>query len=312
VIFCFEAQFKEFMKFEVQARSQLWQSIGMLVLLTAIWGSTFPIIQVSLDSISAPSLLFFRFLIAAIVMLFIAFSTNNFRLKTKTSGFVCGMLLFVGFLFQTYGLKYTTPTRAAFITGLCTVLVPVFDFFIFKRNTNQKIWIGIVITFFGLSLLTLSHTAAGTTASSVFLGDFLTFICSILFALHILFMGHYSKIENLVALATWQIVYVVPLAFLFYFFESNNPIEAISKQSWIALVYLALIATAFATLAQLWAQKKVSASFAALIIALEPAFAAFFSNVFLGEKLSFFGGLGCVVMLLGCMGTAVATATSHK
>jgi drug/metabolite transporter (DMT)-like permease len=284
----------------------------ILLLLTIVWGSTFPIIQMALTDVKPLTLLLLRFALAVLFLLPLTLFTNTWKLKEKKSALVCGCLLFGGFAFQTFGLQKTTSTRAAFITGLCVVFVPIFESIFFKTKQSWNIWCGVVASFFGLVLLSFSHSGNAPLEKFSFhvnnvlsrqtlVGDFLVLGCAVLFGLHILFMSHYSKKENSLALASWQLCIVVPVGFVFLLFQQNTHFQWPSHFSILAIIYLALIATAFATVAQLWAQKKLSASQAALVISLEPVFASLFSSYFLKEKLSLLGMLGCVLMLFGCL-----------
>jgi drug/metabolite transporter (DMT)-like permease len=278
----------------------------VMLLLTLIWGSTFPLIHISLQSLPPLYFLGLRFALGGALLLSLAFLTLQWRLRSVRSGIVCGILIFLGFALQTWGLARTTAARAAFITGLCVVLVPVFEHVFFKVQLGFRIWVGVFVSLAGLAALAFSAPQGASMTSDFFtthviLGDFAVFLCAIAFAWHILAMAHYGKSENALALAAWQVVFVVPLAFLCSLFWEVKPWQMPNEKVWASLLFLAWIATALVTVTQIRTQRYLSATQAALIISLEPVFAAGFAWWWQGEKMGALAQMGSAAMLVGCV-----------
>ena len=127
-------------------------------------------------------------------------------MKLLLSGFLLGFFLFIGYAFQTLGLLYTTSSKAAFITGLNVVLVPIISTFILKVKPNRKAIIGVCIATIGLYLL----TATGTR--SINIGDILVLICALGFALQIVFTEQFTKNFPTLLLTVIQIAVVALLS----------------------------------------------------------------------------------------------------
>ena len=146
-----------------------------------IWGTSFVILKEALDSIGTMWVLALRFIIAAALLLLAA----GKRLKTLgrdglRGGVLLGVCLAAAYIFQTYGLKYTTPGKNAFLTATYCVLVPFMVWAFFKRRPNAANIIAAFMCVFGIGLVSLSGT------SPFNIGDALTLVCGIFYALQII------------------------------------------------------------------------------------------------------------------------------
>ena len=180
----------------------------LLVLITLIWGSNFVVIKNALADISP---LFFnavRMSLAAVVLAAV-FHRELRRLTAGSlrSGLLVGVFLFVGNELQTVGLKYTTPSKSAFLTGVSVVLVPVLLALFWKRSLNRWMAAGVVLAVAGLYLLTVPASAgAGLNLRSMNQGDLFTLGAALVFAFHIIFIEHATRTQG------WQQITVVQVA----------------------------------------------------------------------------------------------------
>ena len=154
-----------------------------LILTTIIWGGAFVVMKNSVDLIPPSYLLALRFSIAAICMLAVFWRQNKgMDKKDLQYGVILGLFLFLSYIFQTYGLKYTTASKNAFITTLYVIIVPFLHWgFNHQRPSGRNIG-AAVLAVIGLALLSLEGDMG------INLGDFLTLICGIFFAVHIVFI----------------------------------------------------------------------------------------------------------------------------
>ena len=165
---------------------------------TLIWGATFVLIKTALNDSSPMAFVAVRFAISTLV-LFILFRKylKNISRKSLIQGFWLGVVLYLGFIFQTIGLSTTTATKSAFITGTFVVFTPIFQIITEKRAPTKKNVISIVLVFIGISLL----SSKGDSVFDVFIelganftfGDFLTLLCAILFAWYIVYLNISKK-----------------------------------------------------------------------------------------------------------------------
>ncbi len=266
-----------------------------LLLMTLIWGSTFPLVKTALSFSSPFIFLLLRFGLASLVVWLIFSQNISFMNKDALkAGAIIGIFLFFGFAFQTLGLQYTTASKSAFITGLFVVMIPPLSFVILKEKIRVFSLIGVILAVSGLFLLT--HPKG----SKFNLGDLFTFFCAVCFSFQVIFVQIYTKRFDFFALTFVQIVLTTFLCLPFIFlFEGTKLIY--HPYLIIAVLVCAILATSLALFIQNSMQKNTTAVKAALIYAMEPVFAAIFSFILLGEVLGRLGILGGGLILLGML-----------
>lgn len=240
----------------------------VLLSLTAVWGLTFPLVQGSLAYASPPVFLLLRFLLAAIVFPLIVYP-SAFRLRRELllKGLWLGVLLWGGYTLQTFGLAHTTAARSGFLTGTLVPLTPLFSWLLFRTRIAPRLLIAVLLALTGTAVM--SRPEAG----GLNLGDILTLLCAVSFALQIIFVGRWAKPDNVTQLTWLQLGTVAVLSV--FVFPLDAPRLIFSPFLLIALGVTALFASAFAIWAQLRFQPMVSATAAAVIYACEPIFAGF-------------------------------------
>lgn len=279
-----------------------------LLLMTVIWGGTFVIVKESLNDISTMLFVAIRFSAAAMIIgAYLFIKKYKVDKKSLAPGFVLGAFLFLGFLFQTIGLKQTTATKSGFITGSLVVMVPLFQTVIEKKLPSVGAQIGTVLVFFGILFLSSGGTSITNFLSelggSFNLGDTLTLICAAFFALHVVFMDIISPKHDFWILFVTQLVTVSVLSLLVSIifhsggFESMH-IDPTSNLIW-GLLYTSLLATCVNFGLQTKFQKVVSPTKAGIIYSFEPIFAAIFAFFLLNEKISNFGLAGSALIFSG-------------
>lgn len=273
-------------------KSAKW--ILLLVLVAAIWGSTFVLVKDTLNSFGTFALMFLRFLIASAVLgaYFIATKRKISR-EDMVHGAFLGAILFISYAAQTFGLNFTSPTNSAFITGLFVILVPLLSALILHRVPERKVWLAVALAMGGLYFLT-----GATTRFNI--GDAVTLACSLTYALHIVFAAQFVKKCDAMNLALVQIAAVTLLSMALMLAIGEVP-RAYPLPALAAVVFLGLFATLFAQWAQLAAQKIIEPSKVALILVLEPVFAALYSALFFGEILSPVAVFGAGLILSGML-----------
>jgi drug/metabolite transporter (DMT)-like permease len=263
-----------------------------------------------------------RMVIATVVLAGI-YHRDLRRLKRSYlgGGALVGLCLAAGYSFQTAGLARTTPAKSAFITGLIVVFVPLLCAFpplrpVSMRAPSLAVFAGAAMAFAGILLLTTpSHIAWAMLFASINIGDLLTLLCALGFALHVLSLAHISPRLPLGALAVLQLAFcTVIMGAVLPLFE--HPWFHLSPRLVVALGITGVLATAVAFTVQSWAQQHLSATRTALILALEPVFAFLTSYFFYGERLSARASLGALLILGGIAFTELlpqaAPASAHE
>ena len=238
-----------------------------------VWGATFVVVKRALGEISTVYFLALRFGLASLCMLvifmpaFLRAERAEFR-KGLQGGAVAGILLWLGYLLQTFGLKFTTAGKSGFLTGLYIVLVPPLGGLVYGKWPQLRELAAIVIAGTGMVVMTFPSLRG---AIAVNLGDLLTIGCAVAFAGHILLLSHYSKRGQVQAVAFGQILTAALLSTGSLLVE--RPVARWSSNVIFALVLTAIFATAVAFAIQTWGQRYTTATRTALIFALEPVFA---------------------------------------
>jgi drug/metabolite transporter (DMT)-like permease len=262
---------------------------------TLVWGSTFVLVKRALDDSSVMLFIAIRFTLAAFVMAWLFRRRWTWRSGPPPGGVLAGVCLFGGYAFQTAGLKLTTPSQAAFLTGLSIVMVPLLNSLVYRVYPHISETIGVVIATLGMGLMTLQGNALGLAR-----GDALVILCALAFAAHIVVVGHYSKMASFEPLAVWQLGITAALA-LAGFGWIEKPFFHPSPILWFAILVSSLLSTALAFTVQAWAQQVTTATRAPLIFALEPVVAWVFAFTILGERLPTQAVFGAVLILAGIL-----------
>jgi drug/metabolite transporter (DMT)-like permease len=257
--------------------------------ITAIWGWSFVIVKDSISVYPVFSFLSLRFFLGSLLLLpFLGRSLFKMNMKVIAAGFALGLFLFSGYAFQTTGLLYTTPSHSGFITGLFVVFTPVFEALIFKKRPSAVVIVSLILSTAGLLILSYQPDLKGIN-----IGDFLSLICAIIYAFHLILIDRFSKKFDTLQLAFLQIFTVSLFSFAAAVITVSEfaPVPAIALRG---LILTAVFATALSYYVQTTYQKITTATEAALIFTLEPIFAGIFAYYMWGENISvrtFIGGV---------------------
>jgi len=274
-----------------------WRVDLSLVAIALIWGFTFVLVKQALDDISTLLFLTLRFIFAALVLAvtFRAEIRKGDLPRSLRGGAIAGFFLFSGYILQTFGLKYTTPAKAGFLTGLYIPLVPLIGTLVYRKVPQTSELLGIVAAFVGMALLTIQGNALKIGG-----GDLLVVACAVVYAFHILVLGRFAPGSNVAVLTVAQIATGSLLGSATCWWV-ETPRVSWSPTVWTALAVTSLLATALAFYLQTWAQQFSSPTRTALIFSTEPLFAWLASFLLTGEVLSGRGVAGAALILAGIL-----------
>lgn len=267
-----------------------------LILVTVGWGASFILAKQALGTLEVFNFLALRFLLAFAISLVI-FIKPMMRMNRETFqyGIGLGIVLFLGFSIQTLGLSYTSVSKSAFITGLSVVMVPLLLAVIGKKLPQPRVVVGSLTAVAGLGMLTMTGSAL-----TVNLGDILTLVSAVFFALHIVGVGSVPRTIKAIPMAILQIGTVGFLS-LAMTLTTETPTLTMGADLWFNIFVLALVCTAGAYIVQNVAQQYTTATRTALIYAMEPVFAAVCGFILLGEVLGLVGIGGAGLILAGTL-----------
>jgi drug/metabolite transporter (DMT)-like permease len=248
-----------------------------LLLVTASWGSTFFMLRGVVSRMPAADFLAVRFVIAALVLWAVApHAVRSLTREERWHAVVLGLVYGAAQLLQTVGLNTTSASVSGFLTGSYVVLTPLLAAVVLRVRLGRRVWFAVALATAGLAALSLQGVGVGS-------GEVLTLVGALMYAVHVLGTGRWSRDGSalglaLVQLATISVVCTVGAL-------PGGITLPTTGGDWAVLVYMALVAGALALVVQTWAQARVSATQAAVTMTMEPVWAATFAILFGGEAL---------------------------
>ncbi len=281
----------------MQQASSARQGLAIFGLLavTAIWGSTFILVKWTVEGLGVYYFLFLRFALAS-VLLSLIFRRRVLRARGRTvlAALALSALMFTAFATQTEGLRITTASNSALITGLYMVLIPVFSLIYPGRRPEPLAIAGIALAVPGLILLT-RYSFSGINA-----GDLITLICSVACAWHIILTGRFATEHSLIPLVVFQFIFVTIMSGAASLLKGDFT-AAIPQIGWITIVVTAVFATALAFTVQTAAQRVVDPTRTGIVFAMEAVFGALFGYIIGGESMTYASFVGACLMVAGML-----------
>lgn len=309
---------------------KMWGSNALLLVVACIWGFAFVAQKVGNEYIGPFTFNGIRFLLGSISLLplIFAFSFLNKQKKKEqrieeqkkvdlkdtekhnspkyvlTAGLICGAILFTGASLQQIGINYTTAGKAAFVTGMYIVLVPIFGLFI-KKRVGLFAAIGAVVAILGLFFLCIGEEF------TISKGDWLQLVGAVFWALHILVIDHFSKKVDALKLSSIQFAVCGALSLIVAIATETISMSAI-MQAATPILYGGFCSVGIAYTLQVFAQKNANPSHAAIIMSTESLFAVIGGALILNEVLLERQILGCILMLAGMLLSQLQSFKANK
>jgi len=264
------------------------------------WGVTFVVVKNALIDISVFGYLAARFVLGALPMIWIYRDDLRKLTREETwAGVQVGLFMFGGYAFQTAGIARTTASKAAFITGISVVFVPIFLAVFWRKKISAWAWGGAAASFVGLYFLTVPMQGF----TDLNRGDLLVLVCAVLYAFQIIFIARYTGKYSLGALSCLQVILAGVL--------STIAVPLLNVTRWepffvrftfqmeFGVIVTAIFTTALAYPLLVWGQRHTTATNTALILTFEPVFAAITSFIVLHEHLGTRALAGAALILGG-------------
>ena len=269
-----------------------------LIAVAVTWGISFSVVDGTADVLPSADLVAWRFGGATVLLALVARTAKRLPAHLWMRSVVLGCLLGAGFLLQTWAITDTDAMMSGFLTGTLVVLAPLINWALFRERPNRATWVAVGIAACGLAVLSLRGTGIGR-------GEVVTLLAAAMWALHLVLLSRWAKAEHAAAIAFVQAATVTVLALAVVALQgavTDGPLLPAPPRSggmWLAVAFLAVVATAAAMVLLTWAQSRVSAARAAILLTLEPAAAAVTAGALGGEvgARTIVGGL----LLVGAM-----------
>jgi drug/metabolite transporter (DMT)-like permease len=262
---------------------------AVLLAVTATWGSTFFLIKDLLDRIPTLDFLAVRFAIASVFLVLLApRALGRLTRESRRQALALGCVYGVAQILQTAGLAHTPASVSGFITGMYVVFTPLLAALLLHSRITAMTWSAVLLATAGLAVLTLDGFSIGY-------GESLTLVAALLYAVHIVGLGAWSRPDQALGMAIVQIMVITAVCLVA---TLPDGIELPRRAGdWLSIGYMAVFSGALAMLGQTWAQAHLPPTRTAIIMTMEPVFAAFFAVALGGESPTLRMSLGGVLVL---------------
>jgi len=249
-----------------------------LLTITATWGSTFFLIKDLLVRVPVLDFLALRFAIASVgLLLLFPRALGRLTRDSLRQAVVLGLLYGVAQILQTAGLAQTPASVSGFITGTYVVATPLLAAVLLHTRITALTWGAVVLAMAGLGVLTLSGLSVGY-------GEAITLLSAVLYALHIVGLGAWSRVSQVAGMSIVQLLMITLVCGVLTL--PDGIVLPSTGRDWLSVVYMALVAGALAMAGQTWAQAHLPPTRSAIIMSMEPVFAALFAVLLGGESVT--------------------------
>jgi drug/metabolite transporter (DMT)-like permease len=273
-------------------RERRFAAEGALVLAAFLFGVTFVLVQDAIEDVTPAGYVTIRFIIGAAVLAPFAWRIARRNREPPgllwRAGSIAGLLLFAGYITQTIGLQYTESSTSAFITGLYAIFTPVIEAIVRRRLPPLGVCLGIVVATGGLFLLTGAELTFGR-------GELLTLACAVAFASWIVYQGGYANRLHAIPFVTVQMAVLAGVSMPF---TAATGLGELTGLALFAAAFTGVACSSAALSLQLYGQRRISPSRAALILLTEPVFAGIVGYL-AGERLGALKLTGAAIILVG-------------
>ena len=273
----------------------------LLILTTLLWGTSFIITKNLTQRVPIFLYLGIRFSIAVIGFIPYFIRIRRMNKKLILYGIITGLIYYIAILFQTLGMQTTTAGKAAFITGLSTIMVPFIMWIALRKVVKKRVWLAVIVSIAGMIFLLLE----GET--NIIIGDFFVLICAVLYAFYIVLNDKYVRVIYVYLYSAVQIIVISVLSFggAFLLKESYD-VTSMNINFWLIFIYMGLVVTTGTFIFQNWSQQHQEPTQTAIIFTLEPVFAVIFASFIIGtETMTWLGWLGCIFIFIAILITVL-------
>jgi drug/metabolite transporter (DMT)-like permease len=219
-----------------------------------------------------------RFAIASVALYLLApRALGRLSPVARRNAVVLGLLYGIAQILQTAGLAHTPASVSGFITGMYVVCTPLLAALILHTRITAMTWGAVALATAGLAVLTLNGFSVGY-------GEALTLVAAVLYALHIVGLGAWAGAKNAMGMTIVQLIVITVVCFVAT--VPDGIVLPATPQDWLSVIYMAVVAGALALAGQTWAQSHLPPTRAAIIMTMEPVFAAFFAVLLGGESVT--------------------------
>ena len=242
------------------------------VIVVAIWGITFVFSKNALQVVGPFAYNAIRMTLGAITLaLLIGRDWRKVNRHYVWPSLVTGLILFLSYSTQSYGLQFTTASKAGFLTGTNLVYVPLFSAILLRRIPSWTAITGVILAFIGLYLLSIEESIDNLSLAP---GDFWVALSGIGWGFYVIALANYSSRLNVMVYSALHVLIAALMSGLGWLFFEPLDVPVTSMALWVGVISTGVFILGLGTGVETWITRLVSPTRVALIAALEPVFAA--------------------------------------
>jgi drug/metabolite transporter (DMT)-like permease len=270
-----------------------------LTITLPIWASAFAGIRAGLESYSPGALVLLRFLIASCVLIIYALVTRM-RLPERRdipAMFLLGLIgITVYQVALTLGERSVSAGTASFLVASVPCFTTLLALFFLKERLRLPGWLGILISFVGVTIISFSGGSGFTFTPGALLVLLASFSESIYFIIQKRYMEKYSGIE----LAIYNI-WTATIFMLVFAPDLIRQFPVASLSSTLSIVYLGIFPAAIGYVTWTYTLSRMPASIATSFLNLSPILATLISWIWLHEVPAPLEAVGGIVVIVGVL-----------
>ncbi len=272
---------------------------AILLLNTALWGFSVPIIKYSFQFVSPSLFLFYRYVFATLVFLpfFLVYRAKTHHHIDHFKTIIIALLgtpLCLLPLF--YGLNQTSAVEASILESSSPIFTILMCLLFLKETMKSVEWKGLGLAIIGTLLIALEPLITGHNHVQLSLqGNLLIILSNIIWTAFLLLSKKFKT--NPVYLCFYSFLISIP--FFYFVSASQNSSFTLSSLALPGILYMAIGGSIIAFWAYIEGQKRIEAAEAAIFTYLKPAFAIPLSIVWLKESFSPVAIIATILIIFG-------------
>ena len=277
-------------------------ALFLLILTTLLWGTSFIITRTLTNTIPVFFYLGLRYSIATIGLIPIFRRYKGLSMKEVKIAGIAGLIYFFSIVTQTIGMRFTTASKAGFLTGLNVILVPIIVAIVFKKSISKKLWVAVILATIGTYIMSF------TGLELVTIGDPLVIICALLYAIYIIYIDRKAKDIDIYRFSQLQLLFITIASFgISAIIEDWHSIFTMKASMiftldhFLWLIYIGIAVTSLTFIFQVYGQRYINETKTSLIFSLEPIFATVFAVLWGNEFLSVQLYIGSILIFIGIL-----------
>jgi drug/metabolite transporter (DMT)-like permease len=283
-----------------QPLSSKAKAVFFTILAGVLWGTSFPIIKLGLETIDPYTFVFWRFLVSSVTLLavMLALRKLKFGMPNKKLLVFLGIANGAGYLLQYIGMPYTSAAKAALFINLSAMWVAIMSPKLLGETFSSKKVMGVLFGLLGIILVSTNLDFTSMSEGQM-AGDVLLLISGVAWAVFMIYNKKLvmdSTTETFQSM-TWVLLFtflsIIPFTFL-----AGPGFFTLSGWAWLGIFWTAIVCWVIPYYLWLEGLKHLSASVSTVLLLSEIVVAVILSIAVLKEPITVFSTIGAFSIVI--------------